>query len=53
MSICLTIDPNETIIKLYNMIITLDNYLNKVTEMECLHFLQYESYFKDFQSSNL
>ncbi|CAK78184.1 unnamed protein product (macronuclear) [Paramecium tetraurelia] len=49
--ICNCSDANETLVKLYNMIQNFDFYVNKITELQCIHYLQYEQCFTNFQSN--
>ncbi|CAD8078134.1 unnamed protein product [Paramecium sonneborni] len=49
--ICNCSDANETVVKLYNMIQNFDFYVNKITELQCIHYLQYEQCFVNFQSN--
>ncbi|CAD8156000.1 unnamed protein product [Paramecium pentaurelia] len=49
--ICNCSDANETVVKLYNMIQNFDFYVNKITELQCIHYLQYEQCFTNFQSN--
>ncbi|CAD8164155.1 unnamed protein product [Paramecium octaurelia] len=49
--ICNCSDVNETVVKLYNMIQNFDFYVNKITELQCIHYLQYEQCFTNFQSN--
>ncbi|KAM3138300.1 hypothetical protein pb186bvf_009576 [Paramecium bursaria] len=51
--LCKCQDAEETVLKLYNMIQSLDLYMYKVTELECLHFLKYNNYFDEIQSQKL
>lgn len=49
--LCQCSDSSEALVKLYHMICTLDLMVTKLTELQSLHLLQYDSYFEDLQSN--